>query len=247
MGRDRGGAAIASAGERAADLIGRAAEAQRRATRKALAGRRSAQRLLRMTKAALARVDRTVERVNKLVPPPRPIACGANCPYCCHIRLTASPPEILLVAAHLRRTLTAEVLVTTKRRVANLDHLTRGRDEARREVLRLPCCMLVEGNCAVHAVRPVSCRAVASVDVAACERSYASRMAEPVPQVKLQGTAANGIGYGLIAGLGESGYPLENVEFNAGLHIALESEDATRRWLAGEPVFRPAMEVADER
>ncbi len=229
--------------ERAGDLIGRAAEAQRKATGKALTGSRTVKRLLAMTRAALRRLDRMVERVNTLVPPEKPIACGAGCPFCCHIRLTASPVEILLVADHLRATQSAAELQVTKRRVANMDYLTRGRGEARREAMRLPCSMLVERSCAIHQVRPISCRAVASVDLPACERAYATRMAEPVPQVRLQGMAADGVGYGLIAGLAESGYGVENVEFNAGLHIALQTDDAARRWLDGENLFEAATKV----
>ena len=68
-------------------------------------------------------------------------------------------------------------------------------------------------------------------------------MAEPVPQVRLQGMAADGVGYGLIAGLAESGYGVENVEFNAGLHIALQTDDAARRWLDGENLFEAATKV----
>ncbi|MBT7758614.1 MAG: YkgJ family cysteine cluster protein, partial [Rhodospirillaceae bacterium] len=226
--------------ERAAAVIARAAEVQRRATGKALTGKRSISRLLAMTRDAMARVERTIARVNKIAPPARPIACGANCPFCCHIRLMVSPPEILAVADHLRKSLGEDDLAKTKLRVANLDHLTRGHGEARREAMRLPCSMLVDGSCAIHIVRPSSCRGVASVDRAACERAYATRMAEPVPQVRLQGMAADGIGYGLIAGLRDGGYELENLEFNAGLHIALQNSDAGRRWLDGEPVFEPA-------
>jgi Fe-S-cluster containining protein len=184
-----------SPGERAAALIGRAAEAQRRATRKALAGRRPVARLLAMTRAALARVERTVDRVNKMVPPARPIACGPRCPFCCHIRLTASPPEVLLIADHLRRGLGEAALAKTKLRVANMAHLTRGHDEARREAMRLPCPMLVDRSCAIHSVCPVSCRAVASVDAGACERAYATRMAEPVPQVRLDRNALQKCGH----------------------------------------------------
>lgn len=226
--------------QRAYRAIGRAAEAQMRAAMTALAGRRSVPRLLRMARAALKRTDATIDRVNAEVPPPRPIACGPGCPYCCHIRLTASPPEVLLVADHLRRTLAPERLAGMKRKLANLDRVTRGRGNARREAMRLPCPMLVDNSCSVHAVRPISCRGVASVDVGACRRAYASRMAEPVPQVALQLNAANAVGYGLIAGLCEGGYPVENVEFIAGLRIALETDDAAERWLAGEPVFEPA-------
>ncbi|MDP6688686.1 MAG: YkgJ family cysteine cluster protein [Alphaproteobacteria bacterium] len=238
-------AAKATAGERAAALIGRVAEAQRQATGKVFTGHPSVKRLLAMTRAALARADRAIDRVNKLVPPEKPVACGAGCPFCCHIRLTASPPEILLVADHLRQTQTPAELEVSKRRVANMDYLTRGKNEARRETMRLPCAMLVDRSCAIHKVRPLSCRAVASVDLPACERAYASRMSEPVPQVRLQGMAADGVGYGLIAGLAESGHDVENLEFNAGLNIALETDNAAQRWLHGDDLFAPAMEVED--
>ena len=221
-------------------LIGAAAEAQARATAKALSGRRSVKRLLAMMEKALARIEKLVDRVNKLAPPPRPIACGPGCPFCCHVRLTASPPEILLIAEHINTTWPADRRAAMKQKLANLDRLTHGRDAEAREAMRLPCPMLVDNSCGIHAVRPISCRAVASVSVAACRRSYNSRMQEPVPQITMQLNAANGIGYGLIAGLAEAGYPVENLEFIAALRIALEEDDPARRWLAGEGLFKTA-------
>jgi len=226
--------------QRAEAAIGRTAEAQRKATAKALAGRRSEARLLRMMGVALARAETLIARVHKLSPPPRPIACGPGCPFCCHVRLTVSPPELLLVADYLSRTWPAERLDALKTKLANLDRLTRGRDAEAREAMRLPCPMLVDNFCAVHEVRPTSCRAVASVDVAACRQSYDSRMTDPVPQVTMQLNAANGVGYGVIAGLIESEFPVENIEFIAGLRIALETDNAARRWLDGEGLFAPA-------
>ena len=226
--------------KRAGALIAAAAEAQARATAKALSGRRSAKRLLAMMVKALARIESLVARVNRIDPPPRPIACGPGCPYCCHIRLTASPPEILLIAEHIRTTWTAGRRAALRRKLVNLDFLSHGRDAEAREAMRLPCPMLVDNSCGIHEVRPISCRAVASVDVAACRRSYNSRMREPVPQVTLQLNAANGVGYGLIAGLAEAGYPLENLEFIAALRVSLEEENPTRRWLNGEGLFEDA-------
>ena len=193
-----------------------------------------------MMEKALARVEALVKRVNTLDPPPRPIACGPGCPFCCHIRLTASPPEILLIAAHIRTTWPADRRAALETKLANLDRLTHGRDAEAREAMRLPCPMLLDNSCSIHAVRPISCRAVASVDVAACRRSYDSRMREPVPQVTHQLNAANGVGYGLIAGLAEAGYGLENLEFIAALRIALDDDAAAKRWLDGEGVFKDA-------
>lgn len=231
------GLASDSGRQRAEAAIGRNADAQRTATAKALAGRCSEKRLLAMMAAALARVEKLVAEANKLSPPPRPIACGPGCPFCCHVRLTVSPPELLLIADHLRRTWPAERLDALKTKLENIDRLTWGRDAEAREAMRLPCPMLVDNSCGIHQVRPTSCRAVASVDVAACRQSYNSRMTDPVPQVTMQLNAANGVGYGVIAGLIDAGYPVENIEFIAGLRIALETENAARRWLDGEGLF----------
>ena len=223
---------------RAAEVMADAAQAQRRATKKAFDGRRTVRRLLNMVRKAFARVDETIDQVNALAPPPKPIACGAGCPFCCHIRVTTSPPEVLALVHHIERKWPAERVAALRRKLANLDPLTRGRDAAQRDQMRLPCPLLVDNNCGVHEMRPINCRGLASVDVMACRRSYDSYMAEPVPQVALQATASDGIGYGLVAGLGDAGFPLEDVELIAGLRIAFETHDAAGRWLGGEPLFQ---------
>ena len=249
----------------AADEIADAAQAQRRATKKAFDGRRTLRRLVNMVRKTFARVDRTIDRVNALSPPPQPIACGAGCPFCCHIRVTTSPPEVLALADHIERNWPVERVAALRRKLANLDTLTRGRDAAQRDKMRLPCPLLVDNDCSVHEMRPINCRGLASVDVMACRRAYGSHMDEPVPQVALQATAADGIGYGLVAGLGDAGdelisghrahdlaqrgdhcrvvtvrVPLEDVELIAGLRIALETHDAAGRWLGDEPLFEPS-------
>lgn len=227
---------------RALEAVARATLAQRRATAKAMS-RRSPSATLKMASRALARAERAIAKVLKLVPPPRPIACGANCPWCCHIRLTASPPEVLLVLQYIRDTFSDGEIAALKQKVANIDGHTRGLDGGARARLRLPCPLLKDGSCSVHRVRPLSCRAVASVDVAACKRAYHSRMQEPVPQLELQYQAANGVGYGLYAGLVDAGFQVEDVEMNAALALGLAEGDIAKRWLKGEPVFAPATKI----
>ena len=92
-----------------------------------------------------------------------------------------------------------------------------------------------------HPVRPLSCRAVVSVDVAACKRAYESHMEEPVPQHDLQILAANGIGYGILAGMADAGFPVEDAEMNAALALGLDDREIGQRWLRDEPAFTPAV------
>lgn len=224
---------------RATDLITPATLAQRDDTAKAMKTP-TLRRTVQMARRALKRAEKTIARILKLMPPPSPIVCAANCPWCCHIRLTASPPEILAVLDHIHQTFSANDLAALKRKVANIDPVTRGRGGEDRGRQRLPCPLLKDGSCSVHAVRPLSCRAVVSVDVGACIRAYESRMQEPVPQHELQYQAANAIGYGMYAGLVDAGYAVEDVEMNAALALGLDDPDIGKRWLKGEDVFGPA-------
>jgi len=226
----------------AKDAVTRATLSQREDTARAMKKPTPAS-TVKMALRAYKRAEKAVAEVLKSVPPPAPIACKAGCPWCCYIRLTASPPEVLAVLDTIHETFSKAEVAALKRKVANVDGYTRGLDGDARARLRLPCPLLKAGSCSVHPVRPLSCRAVASVDVAACMRAHASRMQEPVPQLDWQIRAANGVGYGLYAGLADAGFPVEDVEMNAALALALEDRDIGKRWLGGAPVFRPATEI----
>ncbi|MBL4690719.1 MAG: hypothetical protein JKY68_04555 [Rhodospirillales bacterium] len=228
---------------RARDRIARATIAQREETAEAIAeakSRGSVASVLQLAHRALRRAEEVIIEVLELVPPPLPIACKAGCPWCCHIRLTATPPEVLLVLDHIAETFAAGEVAALERKVANIDAYTRGLDAEDRARLRLPCPLLKDGSCSVHPVRPLSCRAVVSVDVAACKRAYESRMEEPVPQHDLQILAANGIGYGILAGMADAGCAVEDAEMNAALALGLADRDIGQRWLKGEPAFTQA-------
>ena len=130
---------------RARDRIARATVAQREEAAKAIAEAKSGLSVagvLKLAHRALRRAEEVINEVLELVPPPRPIACKANCPWCCHIRLTATPPEVLLVLDYIAETFTAGEVAALKRKVANIDAFTRGLDAEDRARLRLPCPLL---------------------------------------------------------------------------------------------------------
>jgi len=228
--------------EAAKQVIAEATVTQRKDTAKVMA-RPTTIKTINMALRALKRAERTIARVLELVPPPSPIACQANCPWCCHIRLTASVPEVLAVLKHIREKFTGDEITALKRKVANIDAFTRRQDGEARARQRLPCPLLKDGSCSVHAVRPLSCRGVVSVDVAACKRAYDSHMQEPVPQHELQILAANAVGYGIFAGLADAGRELEDLEMNAALALGLADKGIAKRWVRGQGGFFPATQV----
>jgi hypothetical protein len=65
-------------------------------------------------------------------------------------------------------------------------------------------------------------------------------MEEPVPQHELQILAANGTGYGILAGMADAGFSVEDAEMNAALALGLEDKEIGQNWLRGEPAFTPA-------
>lgn len=225
---------------RIAHIIERATLEQRGEVVRALQKPRSLKRMLKMAARALERAERTIREAAAIAPPPRPIACGPQCPYCCHIRVTASAPEVLLVLSHIIETWNDDAIQALRRKVKNIDGLTRGLDDGARARLRLPCPLLKDGSCAVHAVRPLSCRAVASVDLQACKSAYHTHMAEGVPMYEPQYQAANAVGYGLYAGLADAGFGVENIELVAALALGLETPDLGKSWLKGADSFAPA-------
>ena len=201
---------------------------------------RSLKKILRMAERALERADRIIAKAEAALPPPTPIACKAGCPFCCHIRLTASAPEILLVLDRIQSTWDEDAIAALKGKVKNLDAFTRGKTDDQRAQMRLPCPLLMDGSCAVHAVRPLSCRAVASTDVGACREAYNSRMTTGVPMYEPQYQIANGTGYGLYAGLAENGFEVENIEIIAALALGLNDPNIGPKWLKGLDPFAPA-------
>jgi len=219
------------------NLITKTTLDQRGEAARALQKPRSLKRVLRMAERALARADAAIDAAAAIMPPPQSIACGPDCPYCCHIRVTASAPEMLLVLAHIQETWDADAVAALKRKVKNIDGLTRGLDDEARAKLRLPCPLLKDAKCAVHAVRPLSCRGVASVDQGTCKAAYNAHMETGVPMVESQYQMANAVGYGLYAGMVDAGYPVENIELGAALAVGLADHDIAKRWLKGEGAF----------
>lgn len=226
-----------------AKLIEKTTLDQRADSARALKKPRTYETVLKMAGRALDRAERAIFEAQSLRPSPAAVACGPGCPFCCHIRVTASAPEILLALDHILSARSADEIAALTRRVKNADAFTRGKTDDERAKMRLPCPLLKDGSCSIHPVRPLSCRAVASADKSACVAAYESHMQSGVPMVDAQYQIANAVGYGLYAGLAEAGFDVENIEMNAALALGLEAGDAKtlgHRWLKGLDPFKTA-------
>ncbi|SDG39888.1 YkgJ family cysteine cluster protein [Roseospirillum parvum] len=219
-------------------------------TRHRLARGRDAAALARLLAAAGRRAGAGIAAAETILPPPAPVACGPACPFCCHVPVTAAVAEVIIIARHLDPTLAPEARRRLARRLANLTAAGAGLDGDARSRQRLPCPLLDGASCRVHPLRPLVCRAVASVEVAACRAAHASHMVEGVPQVRAHLLAVNAVAAGLEAGLAEAGLG-GDIDLALGLAVCLLDPGAATAWLAGEPspladLARPPQLVAPQ-
>ena len=190
------------------------------------------------TKAALVQA---LARDPKCLP-----VCAAGCAFCCHLSVFASVPELLVLAAHLRATLTdAELAARTEATVAAAAAV-RELGQKERAAARRPCPLLggLDGatrQCGVYAARPLACRAYNSCDAGVCEKAFDDAATHwDLPTDLFQLTVSRNARKGLISAVFAAGLDPGPYELAPGLAVALTIPDAARRWLAGERIFDAA-------
>ena len=170
-----------------------------------------------------------------------PLACHRGCATCCTLRVTATVPEVMLVARFLRAVQPAlqarGIDLVAQLREANTQ--TEGLDEARRVGLRQRCPFIAQGVCVIYQVRPLACRGHASHDVKACVDA-ARGARDEVPYSAGHHLVRALVQNALQSALREAGLPWGSVELNQGLLLALDTPESEARWLAGEDVLAAA-------
>jgi Fe-S-cluster containining protein len=163
------------------------------------------------------------------------IECAKGCAYCCHVSVTATAPEIFLVAGYIREHHPHD-LETVLARVRAADAGTRGMSSMERAKQKIPCALLQANMCSVYSARPAACRGFVSTSVKACERGFNGQATEiNTPAVWTDLRSAHR--QAMWAALAASELPTECYEFHHALRIALETPDAESRWLKGEDLF----------
>lgn len=101
----------------------------------------------------------------------KPYACRAGCSACCHQIVLCTAPEAVLIADHLRATLTDAQLETAASKLEAQSEAGAGLGFLEYSRARIPCAFLdAKGACSIYEVRPMACRALKSFSVTACER-----------------------------------------------------------------------------
>jgi hypothetical protein len=182
----------------------------------------SQQRASETARRALEIFDLSVKRN----PPEAPLACARGCAFCCHSFVTATAPEVFLLARTIRTA--NKDLGPVLERVRATIAATAGLDKVQRFATRQACSMLVANECSAYAGRPFSMQR--------CEQAFETG-SEDIPTPAIHAFLRRACRQALWSGLAAKGLSCIGYELNQALLIALEHPDAEARWLAGEDIF----------
>ena len=167
------------------------------------------------------------------------LACAAGCAFCCHHPVDMTIPEALAIAAYLRAERSPSELAATHHRIATQADQLQGLSYETHAQAKMPCALLVDGVCSVYPVRPFGCRAWNSTSVARCEDIHTH--GDPVTMIPpLDMTVYEAVwevARGVAQGVKQSRLDGASYELHSVLRRALDTPDATERWLRGETVF----------
>jgi hypothetical protein len=157
------------------------------------------------------------------------LACREGCDACCYQRVVLTAPEVIVIAARISETRSAEeVRALTDRLAAQL-----------RKPIREPCPLLRQGRCTVYECRPLRCQGHSGVDARSCHRLDHLVW---LPQEQGFRAASAGIAIGAArCGVGSGTYELKRA-----LLIALTENDAEARYLNGDGLFTSAELLAGD-
>lgn len=174
------------------------------------------------------------ERSLKAHPPRIEIACRKGCAYCCHLMVAVTAPEAFRIAALIRKGVPGLDATTVKAKAKPLI----GVAHPARVGAKLACPLLVDGDCGVYDVRPLTCRQTTSRSLDACIDEFEGRdRTGSIEASSVHLAHASNAHVILLGAMRAAGLSTTAYELAAALDAILESPDAEARWLAGEDVL----------
>jgi Fe-S-cluster containining protein len=186
-----------------------------------LTGAHDAGNLIRMVNVCAAAAEEVCEG--------RPMACAAGCPHCCVLNAAILLPEGMIVSDWLRQRLLPVELDEVRERLAVHRVRVRWMDDEERIAKRVACPLLDStGSCTIHPVRPLVCRAAASLDSEDCRHAFRPAVTDEPRQVPadLLRQAAYDEAFRVLARtMGDHGLDNRSIELSSGILAFLENPD----------------------
>jgi len=170
-----------------------------------------------------------------------PIDCGKGCATCCTLRVTATAPEVLMLARFIRaiHPRLHQRGIDLPGQVARANQMTQGVGESARVTARQRCPFIAQGVCVIYQVRPLACRGLASHDRQACAQAASGR-AEAIPYSEPHMNVRSLVQNAMQSALRDARLAWGSYELNQALTMAFDDPSLEPRWLRGEDVFAEA-------
>lgn len=210
-------------------------------TKAFLAGQRTPERLEKMLRKLrlyanneTANLDAAVQQGSPTPNQPLPIACKAGCAHCCHQRVFATIPELLVIANHVRTTFAPEEREALKDRLATYSRGRSAYDESKPDSDRQACPFLIDNNCSIYDVRPFVCQRYHSMDLEACvQLRFEPEKRRSVPSYEHRQQLIQHIMRGSRRAFVEEGLAGDYYELGTGAAAAIDHPEAFEEYFQG--------------
>ena len=170
------------------------------------------------------------------------IACKAGCPYCCSMQISITPPEAIVLGAHVIEHYDTGAKKDLLKKIDHNMRLTyrKTQDEKVANWQRTPCIFLKEGSCSVYAIRPFVCRSWHSLDVRQCIDAWRSKDKEAeIDSLFHRNYVFGMVRKGVQKGCELVGRQWETQVVTSAVKSYLAHPNPLEGWLKGERVFKP--------
>lgn len=173
---------------------------------------------------------------------PRPIDldCKAGCTACCHVRVSSSIPEVLVITEELKNSVPPAYYEELKESVGLIVKKGNTLDADWWLKTSTPCPFLLQkygGMCRIYNIRPFTCRSYHSSDATQCIKGFRDKRRVDIPVYPHLRQAADLYSLAFIKAASNCGLASYEVGFIAALNIAMNDTNAMSKWLNSEDVF----------
>lgn len=166
------------------------------------------------------------------------LACRKGCGTCCQILVSATAPEVLMVARYVRGMAAGfkNVGIDLIGRLYEAANFVEPSGAVRPMALVRECPFLAEGMCVVYPVRPMACRGHASFDEEACVSALKGGL-DNVPVSEPHRTVRGLVQNALQSAMRDAGLAWGLYDLVAALKIALARPDCEAEFTRGGDPF----------
>jgi uncharacterized protein len=165
--------------------------------------------------------------------------CAPGCGYCCHLRVSISVAEALIILDYLRK---HDQQHLYKERIKNLHEPLAQRAVSNNSWWlenSIPCLFFDQKTllCTIYEVRPFTCRAYHSLDTQRCKTGFFNRTETAIPCYPDFKRSRELYSVAFERALAELGLQSTQFELSSTIGLFLQSPDLVKKWAQGKMVL----------